>query len=168
LFDEDGVYSLERYDLDGAGFSEIDSNTRENAFLMKLDAGARVAQVAMCGETEGDLPSDSLCRVLGGETSSWFCSCYAYAFGGSEMLWRPFSPDETPPDVAFPGESGDTQIVVEIVEGVAGMHEFSPLPEGVFGSDGVDAAFRFQLVAPSIFDQVFDDPEGRPGCTPCI
>src|SRR5262245_5320315 len=69
LFEEDGSYELVRYDLDGSGYSEIQVQSREAAFLMKLDAKAKVAQTAMCAENEDDTPETSLCRLAAPDES---------------------------------------------------------------------------------------------------
>jgi hypothetical protein len=100
LFEEDGTWELEQYNLDGEGLTEISADNRGAAFLMKFKASRRVVQVAMCGEVETDTPQTSLCRLLSGGTA-WFCKCYAYAYQEDEMIWREFAPGSEPPSVPF-------------------------------------------------------------------
>ena len=199
LFDEDGAYELVQYNLEGDGYVEVvmpGVTERDEAFLMTLDASARVAQVAMCAENDMQDPSDAQCRTAG-DNSFWFCQCFAYAFVKSQMQWRQFQPGDVPPQVSFTGDDGgstpptsdsatggsgsgggetgavdpaaDTIIDLAEIPGVQGEYEFAPLPIGVFGSDGLVSRYRFQQRAPSIFDQVIvEDPDGRPTCQPCV
>ena len=64
--------------------------------------------------------------------------------------------------------AADTIIQLAEIPGVQGEYEFAPLPVGVFGSDGLVSRFRFQQRAPSLFEQVFEDPDGRAPCQPCV
>lgn len=191
LFDEDGAWELVQFDLDGSGYTPVvmpGVTVRDEAFLLKLDAKARVAQTAMCAETENQSPENSPCRGAVQDTL-WFCHCFAYAFVEDQMQWRQFQPGDTPPKVEFDADGGspsgpatggsggetgasdpaaDTMIQLSEIPGVQGEYEFSPLPIGVFGSDGMVSRFRFQQRVPSIFNQVFEDPDGRAPCQPCV
>jgi hypothetical protein len=192
LFEEDGTYELVSYDLEGSGYMDVRVQTGDEAFLLKLDSSQRVAQTAMCAENETDDPGTSQCRLASGTDSFWFCQCFAYAFQRDQMQWRQFQAGDTPPKVEFdaeggggPGPSddtatgggggetsvdpaGDTIIMLAEIPGVQGEYEFAPLPIGVFGSDGLVSRFQFQQRAPSLFDQVFEDPDGRTPCQPCV
>jgi hypothetical protein len=71
------------------------------------------------------------------------------------------------------GDDGSTAggahtIQVNEVMDQAGTYTFRSLPAGVFGSNGESSRFIFQTRSPLLFDQVFEDPEGRPSCEPCI
>jgi hypothetical protein len=197
LFDEDGSWELDAYDLSGSGYTDIRVQTADEAFLLKFDASARVVQTAMCAELETHTPANTQCRLTAGDDSFWFCKCFAYAFVEDQMQWRQFEAGETPPKVDFTGEGGggegtpsddtatggssgggggtgavdpaaDTVIQLAEIPGVVGEYEFAPLPIGVFGSDGLVSRHRFQQRAPSLFDQVFADPDGRTACEPCV
>lgn len=104
LFEEDGVWSLTQYNLDGDGLTTIDNGVRGDAFMMKFTAESTVVQLAMCGETEMDTPGNSQCKLLPNDTA-WFCRCYAYAYEEDVMYWREFAAGETPPMVEFPDEN---------------------------------------------------------------
>jgi hypothetical protein len=106
LFEEEGVWSLTQYNVDGDGLTNIDNQVRGDAFLMKFTADRKVVQTAMCGEAETDTPGTSQCKLLVNETA-WFCRCFAYAYQGDEMIWREFAAGETPPDVEYT-EGGNT------------------------------------------------------------
>ena len=68
--------------------------------------------------------------------------------------------EEAPP-------SGIHQFSVAEVAGSAATFDFTPLPAGVFGSDGLVSKYTFVKKAPSAFDRALEDTE-RPTCTPCI
>ena len=198
LFEEDGSYSLKNFDFDGSGLSEIEPNNREDAFLMRLYAEEQVAQVAMCAESEEEDPTNSPCRTLATGTSWFCeCFSYAYEedqmlwrrfSAGMTPPMVEFAEDSasagasasasaTDTDTDGGGGGGgtagidpaaDTLITLAESAGIKGQYVFAPLPIGVFGSDGVSSQYVFQQLAPSLFDQVFEDPDGRPGCQRCI
>jgi hypothetical protein len=62
----------------------------------------------------------------------------------------------------------DHQISLAEVADIAGSYTFLTLPLDVFGSNGSTSRFIFQTRSPLLFDRVYEDPDGRPGCTPCI
>lgn len=188
LFDEEGAWSLVRYDIEGSGdLKEIDVNNRRDAFLLSFDSHEKVVTSAACVETENDTPASSSCLLTPG-TTDWFCHCYAYDFVREQMLWQEFDAGDIPPDVsladldeadggeATAGETGGgggeatDQTLIELAEimGVSSTYNFRPLPLGLFGSDGETSRFVFQIRADSVFDRVYDDPDGRQGCEPCI
>ncbi len=211
LFEEEGAWSLIRYDLVGDGdISMVNTATRDNAFMLRFDSENNVVTTGACvNEGEGQFtPADSSCRASPTETS-WQCRCFAYAFENEKMLWREFDAGAVVPEVSFdtaddgsntpaPGGTGtggtgggtadaggdgadagadagdggsadgNFEVNVAEVNGLAGAYNFLPLPAGVFGSNGTSSRFIFQTKSPLLFDQVFEDPDGRPGCTPCI
>lgn len=207
LFEEEGAWSLIRYDLVGDGDVQMLNNSqRENAFMLLFDTSNNVVTAAACvNEAEGQFtPADSSCR-LSADDSSWQCSCYGYAFENEKMLWREFEAGGVPPEVSFDemadggntpppatGDAGgsggsggatdgggdaadggvtptgDFEINLAEASGLAGAYTFLPLPPGLFGSNGTASRFVFQTKSALLFDQVFEDPEGRAGCSPCI
>ncbi len=190
LFDEDGVFEVTFFSLDGAGLRMINTTNRAEAFLIKFDATENVVQTAMCGEDADDTPENSLCR-LSPTGTQWNCNCYGYAFEESTMVWREFNAGDTPPEVVI-GEvaepmmgdtdtdtdggggddgsaaGGDPMLNVGEVANIAATYTIGPLPMGIFGSDGNASLYQIQKKAPTKFDQVFADPDGRPVCSPCI
>jgi hypothetical protein len=101
LFDEDGVWTLVQYDI-GDGLDDL-PHTREDAFLMKFDAKAKVVTTAACTSEENSAtsPDDSPCH-LSPDTTEWQCQCFAYAFQEEVMQWQEFPVGTAmPPKVKF-------------------------------------------------------------------
>jgi hypothetical protein len=195
LFDEQGAWAVVQYDI-GEGLEDIMTMTRENAFMLSFDTENSVMTTAACGdEMSGFLPSDSTCR-LSVSTTSWQCSCYAYAFQEDVMQMTPFDAGSAPPEVEFdpdliPGQSGEAGGVDESGTGTGGesggmssgpltvirispipermdTYDFTPLPSGVFGGNGANHHFIVEARSNTIFGTVYDDPQGRPSCEPCV
>jgi hypothetical protein len=178
LFDEDGVWSLQRYDLSGtdATLTEINVSSRGDSFLLKFDSDLEVVSAAWCGLSESDTPNSSLCRLQPDE-ADWYCRCFAYAYEESRMRWVEFDAGRPRPmvelDGAQPAPTGETEegdgggeetgsgTVINLAEvpTVSSTYDFIPLPQGLFGSNGETSAYRFQRKSPTLFDQVT--------CTPC-
>ncbi len=59
------------------------------------------------------------------------------------------------------------QFTVAESVGEAATFDFTPLPAGVFGSDGVASKYVFQKRAASLFAPVLENDD-RPVCAPCI
>lgn len=187
LFDEQGVWSVIVYDLEGTGAqADIDVDTRRDSFLFKFDKSEKVVQTAACIETDADTVADSLCLRTPDDTH-WSCRCFAYDFVEDQQLWREFNAGDIPPEVKLSdaddpaggetggtssggggGGTGDTLVQVSEIEDVNSTFNFRPLPEGVFGSNGISSRFVMQKRADSLFDKVSMDPDGRPGCEPCV
>jgi hypothetical protein len=180
LVDEQGVWSLLSYDLTGEGsLRQVDAMTRGDAFLLQFDSSNDVVTAAWCGLDESDTPSNSTCR-LQPDAARWFCRCFAYAYEGSQMRWGEFDAGAVPPNVTLAGTEpvpsddegetdangggggggGDGLIILSGVAGQAATYDFTPLPEGVFASNGETSKYRMQQKAPRLFDDVT--------CTPCI
>lgn len=193
LFDEDGVFELTRFALGGSGLEEV-SGTKAKTFFLKFDETAGVVQTAMCSNDDIDDPTNSECS--GFTDSMWICQCFGYGFEEDQMAWQEFEAGGTIPIVKVGQEEveedpaeGDTdtdggsgggeaggdepapagaihQFTVAESAGEAATFDFTPLPAGVFGSDGLVSKFVFQKKAGSLFDPVLDNDE-RPVCLPC-
>ena len=179
LFDEEGVWSMLTYDL-GDGQEDITAN-RKDAFLMKFEPDEGVVTTATCGMETANTPRDSVCR-LSPSMTGWTCRCFGYAFEEETMQWREFMAGDPPPQFGFEpqgagddggdesgtagGGGGDTYVQVSKNATAASTIIFQPLPEDVFGSDGVINRFEFVERAASLMDEVYEDPQGA--CTPCI
>ena len=194
LFEEDGVFELKRFALGGSGLEEV-SSQKAKTFFLKFDKEAKVVQSAMCSDDDIDDPTNSECTSI--TDSMWICQCFGYAFEEDQMAWQAFEAGGTVPIVKVGQEeveedpaAGDTdtdggsgggeaggdepapaggihQFTVAESAGEAATFDFTPLPAGVFGSDGLTSKFVFQKKAPSLFDPVLDNPD-RPVCAPCI
>ncbi len=129
----------------------------------QFDAGSVPPEVDL-----GDLPDPSVpAGSEGGDVSGGAESGGVETDGGGDT-------DE--------GEAGDAdggaeepapggpihQLQVSEVTDIADTYDFTTLPEGIFASDGVASKYIMQRKAPSLFDQVFEDPDGRPPCEPCV
>jgi hypothetical protein len=192
LFQEAGVWSVVSYDLEGTGSQQdINNANRRDAFMLSFDSHAKVVTTAACIESDGDTVADAPC-LLSADTTRWDCRCFGYDFVSEEMLWREFNAGDLPPKVSISeaddppapmggsesggseggggggGGDGDTLITVAEIMEVASTYNFRPLPLDVFGSNGDSSRFVFQKRAGSVFDKVFDDPDGRPTCSPCL
>jgi|GEM_PF-1345686 len=91
--------------------------------------------------------------------------------GGGESGGGESGGEEGGGDEAGGGDEGGPmaghQFVLTELAGTSATFDFTPLPAGVFGSDGVASKFIFQKKAASVFDVVLEDPD-RPSCQPCI
>lgn len=164
LFDEQGVWELRQFSLEGNVLEPV-SNTRAEAFLMRFEGN--VVQTAMCAEDIDDTPGNSTCR-LSGQDAEWFCECFAVRFEGDRMVWKSFEAGEDVPEATFDFiDTNSTVLQVNNVENVAFTHGFQPMPGGVFGSDGSNSRYVFEQRPLDVFAQVFDDPDGRQTCAPC-
>lgn len=190
LFQEDGTWSVIRYDIEGNGeLREVDTMTRRDAFMLQYDATEKVVTTAACIETDADNVSNSLCLINPDDTH-WSCRCFGYDFVREEQLWQEFNAGDIPPKVSLSsaddppagdgggtgtsggdggGGGGDNQTFITVGElpDVNSTYSIRPLPEGVFGSDGETSRFVVQKKADSLFERVFEDPDRAP-CTPCI
>lgn len=172
LFSEGGVWSLERYSLDGGLFSEISQN-RTNRFLLRFKPDDGVVAAAACREEGTDVDVNSSNCYAG--LSSWACQCFAYTFKNDRMVWQEFEPGEMPPAVGVPegdGGTGDAgteggasaggahELFVAGVEDTKGAYEFHALPAGLFNSDGTLSKHEFQLKADSVWTDADIEEDG--------
>lgn len=178
LFEEDGVWSLQRFTLDGGTPIDINEMTRGDAFQLKFNAGPQVVTAAWCGSMETDDPITSTCRL--DTDAMWFCRCFAYAYEDDQMIWREFDAGNAPPDVPFDPDAasggggggtgtgtgggdggmtgGDTLIQLGEVPNITSTYSFRGLPSGLFGSQGDVSQFIFQQKSPTIFGEVDCSP----------
>ena len=193
LFEESGTWEVVQYNLEGGELEEVNTMTREAAFLLQFTPGKKVVQTAMCGQSDRSTPDDSRCR-LSPSSTDWYCGCFAYAFEGERMRWVEFEAGQDPPSVKIDGQQSDppaegtggtggtgdppdtgggetspgTEIMLSEFATIANTYLFTPLPANIFGSNGSSSRFMVQQKTPTLFDQVFDDPDGRNVCEPCI
>lgn len=196
LFDEQGAWTVVQYEL-GDGLLDI-STTRKDAFLLHFNAKDNVMTTAACGDEMSSFsPSESICG-LSPSTTEWQCGCYSYAFQEDIMQMTEFAAGDVPPPVEFnpdllPGQSGETGtaesgesgsggggesggggggglsvIRVSAIPELMDTYDFTPLPAGVFTGNGANNHFVVQVRSESLFNKVYDDPEGRPSCEPCV
>lgn len=165
LFDETGVWAVEKYALDGGQLEDIPQE-RKNAFMLNFDPGTGVVAVGSCfSATNQDIES-AICKG-NPEAAYWECQCFAYEFEKSRMVWQPFDPGQTPPPVGDPAleGSGAFEVLVETFPELGRGYLFNQIPEGVFSSDGVVSKFVLQQKSPSVWDTAEVAPEGLTECS---
>lgn len=161
LFDENGVWSLERYSLDGGPYTSIAQN-RKNRFLLRFKPDDMVVAATACHEqnTPVDVNSSNCTNAF---LSNWTCQCFAYSFEVDRMVWQEFPPGEAPPPVGAPAGDGETdggddssshELLVTAFEGTLNTYQFGSLPLGMFNSDGQISRHVFQLKADSVWTGV--------------
>jgi hypothetical protein len=165
LFDETGVWTLDRYSLDGTPYQEINQG-RKNRFLLRFKPDDAVVAAAACHEQgfEVDVNSSSCTNAA---LSIWSCQCFSYTYEGSQMIWQEFAPGDTPPPVGAVdgGETdgmgtGAHEVNLSAFGETAATYQFDSLPLGLFNSDGELSKHVFQQKADSIWLDVDIDEDG--------
>jgi hypothetical protein len=183
LFDETGVWTLEKFTIDGTPYQDINQG-RKNRFLLRFipntdvepPTGGIVAAAA-CHEMGSDIDVKGSTCVNAG-LSTWSCQCFAYTYEESTMVWQEFTPGETPPVVGTPAagdETGDTggaagdafEVSVSAFADSASTYLFDPLPAGLFNSDGDVSKHVFQIKADTVWTEVDINEDGVPDLEEC-
>jgi hypothetical protein len=163
LFDETGVWTLERYSLDGTPYQDINQG-RKNRFLLRFKPADGVLAAAACHE-EGfpvDVNSSSCTNAT---LATWSCQCFSYTYENSRMVWQEFAPGDTPPPVGAvgggdgTGDTGDTEnsaheVNVSAFGETSATYQFDTLPLGLFNSNGDISKHVFQIKADTIWTTV--------------
>ena len=179
LFDETGVWTLEKYTLDGAPFQDINQN-RKNRFLLRFKPEDGVVAAAACHEQGSEVDVNSSTCVNAG-LSTWSCDCFAYTYENDAMVWQQFEPGTTPPAVGAPaggggsetgdgdGDAGGTahSLTVGSFENAVATYQFVSLPMDLFNSDGDISKHVFQLKADSVWTGVDINADGTPDLEAC-
>jgi hypothetical protein len=159
LFDEEGVWTLEKYSLDGTPYQDI-NQARKNRFLLRFKPDDNVVAAAACHEQgfEVDVNSSSCTNAT---LATWSCQCFSYTYTESTMVWQEFAPGDTPPAVGpvGGGGEGDTggmegtahEIELSAFGETAATYQFDSLPPGLFNSNGDISKHVFQIKADSIW-----------------
>lgn len=173
LFDEAGVWTLEKYSLAGEPYQDI-AQGRKNRFLLRFKPADGVVAASGCREegSELDIRSSTCVNAL---LSEWTCQCFAYTYDTSTMVWQEFPPGETPPAVGAPasgetdGDTGDGAHVIQLesFSGSTSTFEFASLPADLFNSEGEQAKHVFQLKADSVWTDVDLDMDDTPDLDMC-
>ena len=159
LFDENGVWALERYSLDGTPYQDINQG-RKNRFLLRFKPDDGVVAAAACHE-QGDDVDVNASSCTNATLATWSCQCFSYTYEGSRMVWQEFAPGDTPPPVGAvgSGETDDTDATAHEVElsvfgETAATYQFDSLPPGLFNSDGDLSKHVFQIKADTVWTDV--------------
>jgi len=166
LFDETGVWAIEKYALDGGQLQDIPQE-RKNAFLLNFDTDLGVVAVGSCySATNQDLDS-AICKT-NPAAAYWECQCFAYEFDKSRMVWQSFMPGDTPPTVIDdPTIEGakSFEVLVEVFPDLGRAYLYNPLPIGVFDSDGALAKYVFAQKSTTVWDNAEVAPESLAECS---
>jgi hypothetical protein len=158
LFDETGVWALDRYSLDGTPHQEINQG-RKDRFLLRFGPDDAVVAAAACHEQgfEVDVNSSSCTNAA---LSTWSCQCFSYTYEGSQMIWQEFAPGDQPPPVGAVGNGGAHEVDLSAFGETAATYQLDSLPLGLFNSDGDLSKHVFQLVADTIWTTVDINDDG--------
>jgi hypothetical protein len=175
LFDEEGVWTLDRYSLDGTPYQEINQG-RKNKFLLRFKSSDGVLAAAACHDDpneEIDVNSSSCTNTL---QSTWSCQCFAYTYENSRMVWQEFAPGDMPPAVGAvdggDGTDGGTgmgahEVNLSAFGDTAATYQFDSLPAGLFSSDGDISKHVFQQKAVPIWTEVDVNQDGMMDLEQC-
>ncbi len=164
LFDETGVWTLEKYSLDGTPYQDINQG-RKNRFLLRFKPDDAVLAAAACYEQnfEVDVNSSSCTNA---PLAVWSCQCFSYLYEGSRMVWQEFPPGDMPAPVGAvdggdgtgggdgDGMVGSHEVNVSAFGETTATYEFDSLPTGLFNSDGDLSKHVFQIKADTIWTDV--------------
>lgn len=138
IVDEAGVWSLQRFALDGTNWVAVDQQARQNAFMLRFDPDRETVAAATCVGGGSSHVQSSLCRIDINYT--WECRCFSYAWTGlNNMAWAEFEPGMGPGNLDSPDVESAVQEDLEI----NGAALWSPLPADLFNSNEVS---RYQLL----------------------
>ena len=176
LFDETGVWTLEKYSLAGEPFQDI-AQGRKNRFLLRFKPEDGVVAASGCREMGDDLDIRSS-TCVNGLLSEWTCQCFAYTYDTTTMIWQEFPPGDPPPMVGVPdagdtgtdgGGNGSDAHVIDLASfgGSTTTFEFSPLPLDLFNSDGMLSNHVFQLKADAVWTEVDVNMDDTPDLDDC-
>jgi hypothetical protein len=175
LFDETGVWALERFSLTGGPFEDISQN-RKNRFLLRFNPDDAVVAAAVCHE-QGTTINVQSSNCTNAALSTWTCRCFSYTFDESRMVWQEFEPGTEPPPVGAVGGDGETdggsggggahELFLAAPPDTTATYEFKSLPEGLFNSDGSSSKHVFQQKAVAIWTDVDINGDGTPDLEAC-
>lgn len=168
LFDETGVWTLDRYSLDGTPYQEINQG-RKNKFLLRFKPDDSVVAAAACHEEGFDVDVNSS-SCTNAALSTWSCQCFSYLYDGSQMIWQEFAPGDTPVPVGAVGGGDGTDtggmegtahaVNLSAFGATAATYQFDTLPVGVFNSNGDVSKHVFQQKADTIWTTIDVNEDG--------
>ena len=176
LFDESGVWSLEKFSIEGGlPFNDIDQSRKDRFMLYfqpndreEEDVPGGIVAAANC-HAEGDTESVTASSCINPSLASWSCRCFAYAYDDDRMVWQEFAPGEAPPAVGNPAidDSGAQEIFLEPFQQASSTYIFESLPDGLFDSDGENSKHVMQIRATSVWDNMDIDDADAPDLEFC-
>ena len=168
LFDEAGVWSLEKFSIGGTQpYADIDQS-RKNRFLLRFKPDDGVVAAANC-HAEGDTASVEASTCFNASTATWDCRCFAYTYDNDRMVWQEFGLGESPPPVGNPAgeDSGAVEVIVEPYGDASSTYTFGTFPMGLFDSDGEVSKHVMQIRADSVWTDADVNEDGTPDLEFC-
>lgn len=197
LFEEDGAWELSAFALSGSGLMQVDGFRTGEILMKFDEENmvvqtAMCSNVESDGpgdiECEGVTDSQWFCQCFGYDFEEDQMAWQAFEAGSTPPMVKIGEVEQGDAAGAEAGSGGDTDtdsgggedsggepppaggIATVTVAEIAGQNatfDFTPLPVGVFGSDGVSSKFVFVKKAASVFDVVLEGTE-IPTCQPCV
>ena len=160
LFDEQGTWVLQLFDIDGMGLTKFDVGTREGKFMIHYNQESKIVASAGCLDSMGRTDiTQTLC-----DTDKYACRCFNYEFTEKQMVWTEFAPEggalppPPPEDAGVPAPGEAVTFAVEAYPESGSTYRYSTLPYGLFNSDGDPNASEF------VFQSRGDTPFIATGC----
>lgn len=161
LFDEDAgawVLTLAKVE-DGDSIDDLGSAMRSEKFMISYDKAKGLVAAASCNDSmDNQSVKESLCD---GNPTRYACRCFEYEFDLTEMTWIEFLPEGQP----MPAEPDEEQqmmgalpfgsayrIALEAYADFGNTYRYTPLPFGLFDSNGYSSEYVFQVRAKDKFD----------------
>ncbi|MFV8750275.1 hypothetical protein ACNOYE_06965 [Nannocystaceae bacterium ST9] len=165
MFDETGVWAVEKYALDGGQLEDIPQE-RKNAFLLNFDSDLGVVAVGSCFSANNQDIESAICKS-NPAAAFWECQCFAYEFKKSRMVWQPFDPGAEIPIVGDPEieGSGAFEVLVEEFPSLGLGYLYNPMPMGVFDSDGTLSKYVLQQKAVNVWTEAEVAPDSLLECS---
>ncbi|MDC0717169.1 hypothetical protein [Nannocystis bainbridge] len=163
LFDEQGTWVLSLFSLeDGDPISDFGSGLRQEKYMIFYDKDAKVVATAACSDSMGEQGVKASQCDLSGE-QGYACRCFNYEFDETRMTWTEFVPKGQPKppepgeeDIANGAVPPDQGVRIQLEEYSPDTYNdtwrYTPLPFGVFDSNGVTSQYVFQGRSEASFD----------------
>lgn len=131
---ENGAWTVAAYDLEGDGTYSFKEQSCKTAAIVRF-----VSDDVLYVARNKSLSSitDETCVSTEPE---WFCTCFAYSYKSDTQTWVEFDAGATPPTVTENAGNGTTITLSEDPD-ISDRYIFSPLPEGIFSSDGESSSY---------------------------
>lgn len=164
LFDEEGAWVLSLFALeDGDPIGGFGSSLRQDKYMIFYDKDAKIVAAAACNDSMGEQGLKTSQCDLPKEQGGYYCRCFNYEFDETLMTWTEFVPEGQPTPPA-PSEEDKMNGVVPPDAGVRialeeyspdtynDTYRYTPLPFGVFDSNGTTSQYIFQARSEASFD----------------
>ena len=164
LFDEEGAWVLKLFKLeDGLALSDFGSPLRQEKFMLYYDKEAAVVAAAACNDSMGVQGVTASQCDLPKEAGGYYCRCFSYEYDDDTMVWTEFVPDGQPAppaptedELAMGVSAPDAGVLIALEaydpDSTNNTYRYTPLPYGLFDSNGASSEYVFQSRGPATFD----------------